>query len=573
MRKNFLRLGTFLLPLIVFTLFGGIYIQTTLAGEPAKNPPVGPIIGDWSPSPSGNFLNLKAGLAYQDDSILVVWDEETIIYWMGEMCKKGIKSSTSEILRLDPIQARILSLINIKCQGISKSAKKAPTKADAYSFFSDMFKFLGGFAGSQSYTLSLPGSPLYLKNTVSGKGKAGDRLCGYAIVEIIVSPKLMTGTDLEAGLARVDVILDAISTILAKSKINTSKAEPAGVGWPQPNGSQFPASDNWGYEKVFFPPSASGIPITASISKVRVAVLDTGIDENWFGAKATPPSDSWNKTSIDPFTKLTTTHIGHGTGVAGIISGSPGTPPGKNVGVTWSSSGAAQILDMPVCSEGGNPCPATKIIQSICAAAASPRADIINLSLGGVVSSTIMKGAIRDAINAGVLVVAAAGNSNNISTLGINPNDPVYPAASEPDPSLPGFASKSNDGFISVGSTKLDVSNPALNDYFKTATSNPYVSLSAPGDQVLTYDNLGKVQSFTGTSYAAAYVSGAAAIAISRYIDLYKTTANPTPKPKPAKLEEWLVNGASSQKITSCPATDECGAGVLNIPNTYGFVK
>lgn len=114
-------------------------------------------------------------------------------------------------------------------------------------------------------------------------------------------------------------------------------------------------------------------------------------------------------------------------------------------------------------------------------------ADVINMSLGGSTGSSLLEQACDDADAAGVLVVAAAGNSG--------PGATGYPAA---------YAS-----VVSVGATDAD---DAIAGFSNT---NADVELSAPGVDVLSTCKGGGLCSYNGTSMASPHVAAAAALARS----------------------------------------------------------
>jgi len=117
-------------------------------------------------------------------------------------------------------------------------------------------------------------------------------------------------------------------------------------------------------------------------------------------------------------------------------------------------------------------------------AAADRGAGVINLSIGGVYPSTILQQAIDYAIARGVTVVAAAGNTGGAI---------LYPAA-YPD-------------VISVGALNPDGTTASF------SSGGTSVDALAPGVDILTTSRDGDWSSRTGTSFAAPYVSAAAALA------------------------------------------------------------
>jgi subtilisin family serine protease len=113
---------------------------------------------------------------------------------------------------------------------------------------------------------------------------------------------------------------------------------------------------------------------------------------------------------------------------------------------------------------------------------------ILSLSWGGPGESDLLNEAIQNAINAGVLVVAAAGNDSTS-----NDTTPSYPA--------------SYPGVISVASSD---ENDALSDFSNYGSS---VTIAAPGSDIystLPDDQFGIL---SGTSMATPQVAGALALA------------------------------------------------------------
>ena len=220
-----------------------------------------------------------------------------------------------------------------------------------------------------------------------------------------------------------------------------------------------------------------------------VAVVDTGVSGNgsdgfdhllsgWdFLDDDADPSDTY----------------GHGTHVAGTIA--QATDNGR--GVAGMAPGAS-ILPVRVMDENGGT--STDVAQGIIWAVDNG-ADIINLSLGSSSASTTIESACAYAQEAGVLVVAAAGNDGYRNFVS-------YPAA---------YAST-----LAVGALDL---NSDLSYY---SNQGPELDIAAPGGD-LTHDRDGDGMAdgvlqetryegawgyyfFQGTSMASPHVAGAAAL-------------------------------------------------------------
>jgi thermitase len=166
--------------------------------------------------------------------------------------------------------------------------------------------------------------------------------------------------------------------------------------------------------------------------------------------------------------------VGHGTHVAGIV------------GIT---APAAKIMPLRVLdSEGyGN---VFKIAKAVYFAAHN-RADVINLSLGTPSRSKLLQEVIKDATANGVLVTAAAGNSNN--------SVPHYPAAGD------GIAA-SADGLVAVTSVNMHDQKSGFANY------GGWVDIAAPGEGIRSAFPVSNYAYWSGTSMATPFVSGQAAL-------------------------------------------------------------
>ncbi|WP_266077212.1 S8 family peptidase [Haladaptatus caseinilyticus] len=202
-----------------------------------------------------------------------------------------------------------------------------------------------------------------------------------------------------------------------------------------------------------------------------VAVIDTGIDADHpdlqanLGTGKTYHGSSWSDEN------------GHGTHVAGTIaavnnySGVGSIAPGATLHAVKAldSSGVGSYSDIAAGIEW----------------AADRGYDVINLSIGGSKSSTV-ENAVEYAYNQGSLLVGSAGGSGPCSGGCVG-----YPAA-EPE-------------VIAVSATNQS------DDLSSFSSTGPEIELAAPGSDIYsTYYN-DTYQTLSGTSMAAAHVSGAAA--------------------------------------------------------------
>lgn len=185
---------------------------------------------------------------------------------------------------------------------------------------------------------------------------------------------------------------------------------------------------------------------------------------------------------------------GHGTHVAGII-GAIGNNGVGIAGVSW----APQVMVLKVCSAGGS-CPFSAIAAAIHYALDRGVA-VINMSLGGPNYSQLLYDALNRANGYGksppvvTPVVVSAGNSSRDLSI-----YPTYPASISLPNIITVAASDGTDrlaSFSNYGSGVVDIAAPGVN------IDSAYLGNTA-------YANL------TGTSMAAPFVTGAAALLLSR---------------------------------------------------------
>jgi thermitase len=166
--------------------------------------------------------------------------------------------------------------------------------------------------------------------------------------------------------------------------------------------------------------------------------------------------------------------VGHGTHVAGIV----------DITAPEADIMPLRVLD----TEGyGNVFTIAKAVYF----AEHNRADVINLSLGSPSRSKLLQEVIKDTTANGVLVAAAAGNSNSFVA--------QYPAAGN------GVAS-SADGLVAVTSVNRYDQKSDFANYGK------WVDIAAPGENIRSAFPVSKYAYWSGTSMATPFVSGQAAL-------------------------------------------------------------
>lgn len=206
--------------------------------------------------------------------------------------------------------------------------------------------------------------------------------------------------------------------------------------------------------------------------EIKIAIIDSGID--WGNDIDLMESISFVP-GEEEMSPLFMDGSGHGNSVAGLIAAQD-----NGEGITGINPNAS-IYSIRVLDDD-NTSPESRVIQGIYYAI-SQKVNIINMSFGMKQYSKALKKAIDDATDAGILVIAAAGNT------GANVE---YPAA--------------YDNVLSVGS--ID-SNGELAD---SSAKGDNVDIVAPGELVCTTGEFGDILIESGTSLASPQVAAIASI-------------------------------------------------------------
>ena len=200
---------------------------------------------------------------------------------------------------------------------------------------------------------------------------------------------------------------------------------------------------------------------------VRIAILDTGVASH-------PAFQSLIRSiNLVDFPSDLSALNGHGTAVASLIIGNGQLTPGVAPG--------AEIISIRVADDFGQS--NTFLLAQGIIAAVDAGARLINISMGGLGESALLKNAVAYAQERGALIFAAAGN---------NGIDQVYqPAAS--------------DGVIAVGSVD------ASGNHLAFSNSGSEIDISAPGYAVNAAWPGDQAAGVTGTSFSTPIVVGAVA--------------------------------------------------------------
>jgi membrane-anchored mycosin MYCP len=257
---------------------------------------------------------------------------------------------------------------------------------------------------------------------------------------------------------------------------------------------------------------------------IRVAVVDSGVDDDNPQLKGRVAKghdvlrgDSDGRQDC----------VGHGTGVASIIAAVPvdevafhGLAPDATIVPVRVSEG--QDIGGKETGDSGSP---AGLARAITWAAGDGHAQVINLSLSTVADTAQVRAAVADAVDSGVVVVAAVGNH---ATDG---NPTPFPAA---DPDVIGVGAIDANG--------LRASYSQHGSYVDLMAAGEAVTMAAPGSGQVVQG---------GTSFAAPYVAATAALILQRFPGL-----------TPAQVQRRLI--ATADPAPGGRRSDDYGYGLLN---------
>ncbi|MBM3847424.1 MAG: peptidase S8, partial [Verrucomicrobia bacterium] len=338
---------------------------------------------------------------------------------------------------------------------------------------------------------------------------------------------LAPGSDLETELARF------------KARADVEFAEPNYriERFSTPNDPRL--SELWGLQAIR---ASQAWQHSTGSSQVVVAVIDGGIDAsqadlvpnlwvnpgeiagNGIDDDLNGATDDVHGLNTFPPGVPSTDDDGHGSHVAGII-GATGNNGIGTAGVCWN----VRLLAIKIFTtdDGTGTAGAVRgydYLLELRRRGVNIR--VVNNSWGGPVPSLALREAICRAEAAGILSICAAGN-RAVDT----DYQPAFPAGLD------------CDGILSVAASRPDDGRASFSNF-----GNRTVDLAAPGERILsTYRRDGRYEFLSGTSMAAPFVSGVAALLWSHSSQLtpsqVKTVILASARPHPAWAGHTLTGG------------------------------
>lgn len=241
--------------------------------------------------------------------------------------------------------------------------------------------------------------------------------------------------------------------------------------------------NSWGVEQI-----GAGLVHEMGITGagVKVGIIDSGIDYTHPELSANY-AGGWNllANNDNPFDDF-----GHGTQIAGIIGAAY-----NGIGIVGVAP-EASLYAYKVYDRSGTNVGTVDLMVAALERAIVDGMHVVNMSLGAIGDPGLaLFAACSAAVQAGITIVASVGNDG----MAVDPEGNIhYPAA--------------YDSVIAVGATDM------LNMRSVFSNTGPELELVAPGEDVLSTDTSGiglpLYQTVSGTSFAAAHVTGAAALLI-----------------------------------------------------------
>jgi hypothetical protein len=204
---------------------------------------------------------------------------------------------------------------------------------------------------------------------------------------------------------------------------------------------------------------------------------------------------------------------GHGTAVTAVAAAARNNQ--NTMGVAFNATIVSERADDPNSCSGTKGCQFsdTSIASGIDAARVAG-ARVINLSLGGSTPGTTLLNAMQRAVNAGIVLVIAAGNDGTDPTKGANSD----PFALIPAQDFPGSVIIAGSVGVNNGAGGVDTST--ISTFSNRAGNGAAFTLMALGFKDEAPDNTGTEFLWNGTSFSTPTIAGAVALMAQAFPNL-----------------------------------------------------
>ena len=336
-----------------------------------------------------------------------------------------------------------------------------------------------------AFVTAIPGGPHAIESAfasapdgrlvVTWRGEAPATLAGPGVEGVLRS---RANEHRSVVIARAGRATDVAAQLRADPRVESVVPDAIGrvAAWPEdaPPDDPLYATNQADFPLIGMPAAWA---LTTGSTSVVVAILDTGYDGAHTDLAAIPTVSPYNARTG---TQNVTDGYGHGTHVAGTIAAQTNNANGV-------AGMAPGITIMPVKVMDSNGMGYWSDFLEGVDWARTHGASLVNLSLGGTLTASqvaAFQPTFDAAYEAGVVVIAAAGNNNK--------NEPFYPAS---------FAH-----VVSVAATNNNDAKATFSNF------GPAVDLAAPGVSITSTYNDGGYRQMSGTSMATPHVVGLAAL-------------------------------------------------------------
>ncbi len=290
---------------------------------------------------------------------------------------------------------------------------------------------------------------------------------------------------------------------------------------------------------------SSAWEIERGYSELIIAVIDTGVDLNhpdlkgkiWTNVQEIPRNgidddnndyvDDVNGWNFDRNNNNPQDDNGHGTMISGVIAAETNNGMGV-AGIVWNG----KIMPIKTMDKEGSAYD-TDVAEGL-VYAVDNGAKIINLSFGENNPSAVIDLAVNYGLKKGCIIIAASGNEGNSWV--------YYPGA--------------YPGVICVGAAD---ENDLVPDYSNYGNG---LDVVAPGENILSINLNSSYAKASGTSVAAAQVSGLAALLVSANLNL-----------TPSQVEEIIERNAEHLPSGHDEWNQKYGYGRINAARTLASLK